>query len=36
MLEGMTYRSKWRIGLELYDRAIGNGLRFDWITFDEW
>jgi SRSO17 transposase len=34
--EGMTYRSKWQIGLELYDRAIGNGLRFDWITFDEW
>jgi SRSO17 transposase len=32
----MTYRSKWQIGLELYDRAIGNGLRFDWITFDEW
>jgi SRSO17 transposase len=21
--------------LELYDRAIGNGLRFDWLTFDE-
>jgi SRSO17 transposase len=34
--EGMTYRSKWQIGLELYDRAIGNGLRFEWITFDEW
>jgi SRSO17 transposase len=34
--EEMTYRSKWQIGLELYDRAIGNGLRFDWITFDEW
>jgi SRSO17 transposase len=34
--EGMTYRSKWQIGLELYDRAIGNGLRFHWITFDEW
>jgi SRSO17 transposase len=32
----MTYRPKWQIGLELYDRAIGNGLRFDWLTFDEW
>src|SRR5262249_38333130 len=34
--EGMMYRSKWQIGLELYDRAIGNGVCFDWITFDEW
>jgi SRSO17 transposase len=31
----MTYRPKWRIALELYDRAIANGLRFDWLTFDE-
>jgi SRSO17 transposase len=31
----MTYRPKWQIALELYDRAIGNGLRFDWLTFDE-
>ena len=34
--EEMTYRPKWEIGLELYDRAVGNGLHFDWITFDEW
>jgi SRSO17 transposase len=34
--EEMSYRSKWQIALELYDRAIGNGLHFDWITFDEW
>jgi SRSO17 transposase len=33
--EAMTYRPKWRIGLELYDRAVGNGLPFDWMTFDE-
>ena len=33
--EEMTYRPKWTIALELYDRAIGNGLRFDWTTFDE-
>ena len=33
--EGMTYRPKWRIALELHDRAIGNGLHFDWMTFDE-
>ena len=24
-----------RSRLELYDRAVGNGLRFDWLTFDE-
>jgi SRSO17 transposase len=29
------YRPKWRIALELYDRAIAKGLRFDWLTFDE-
>jgi len=33
--DSVTYRPKWRIALELYDRAIGNGLRFDWLTFDE-
>jgi SRSO17 transposase len=33
--EDMTYRPKWRIALELHDRAIGNGLRFDWLVFDE-
>ncbi len=31
----MDYRPKWQIGLELYDRAVGNGLVFDWFTFDE-
>jgi SRSO17 transposase len=31
----MTYRPKWQIALELYDRAIDNGLTFDWLTFDE-
>jgi SRSO17 transposase len=33
--DGVVYRPKWRIGLELYDRAIANGLHFDWLTFDE-
>jgi SRSO17 transposase len=32
----MSYRPKWEIALELYDRAIGNGLHFNWLTFDEW
>lgn len=31
----VVYRPKWRIALELYDRAIANGLQFDWLTFDE-
>jgi SRSO17 transposase len=31
----MIYRPKWKIALELYDRAVGNGLVFDWLTFDE-
>jgi SRSO17 transposase len=33
--EAMIHRPKWRIALELYDRARGNGLTFSWITFDE-
>jgi DDE superfamily endonuclease len=33
--DSLTYRPKWKIALELYDRARGNGLRFDWLTFDE-
>jgi SRSO17 transposase len=34
--ETMTYRPKTKIALELYDRARGNGVDFDWLTFDEW
>jgi SRSO17 transposase len=33
--EDMVYRPKWKIALELYDRATTNGLHFDWTTFDE-
>lgn len=33
--EDMFYRPKWKIALELLDRAIGNGIRYDWLTFDE-
>ncbi len=29
-----VYRPKGKIALELYDRAVANGLRFDWLTFD--
>jgi SRSO17 transposase len=31
----MVYRPKWKIALELIDRAVGQGIRFDWLTFDE-
>jgi SRSO17 transposase len=32
----VVYRPKTEIALELYDRARANGLKFDWLTFDEW
>jgi SRSO17 transposase len=31
----MRYRPKWRIALEQVDRARSNGVRLDWLTFDE-
>ena len=31
----MTYRPKWQIALELLDRAVGRGIHFEWLTFDE-
>jgi SRSO17 transposase len=31
----VVYRPKWKIALELYDRARGNSVVFDWLTFDE-
>jgi SRSO17 transposase len=34
--DDVAYRSKWQIALEQIKRAIGNGIRFDWLTFDEW
>jgi SRSO17 transposase len=33
--EDMTYRPKTEIALELYDRAVANGVRFAWLTYDE-
>jgi SRSO17 transposase len=32
----VVYRSKWKIALDLYDRAVANGVCFPWLTFDEW
>ena len=34
--EEIAYRSKWVIAIEMLKRAIANGVRFDWLTFDEW
>jgi SRSO17 transposase len=34
--ESVVYRPKYHIALELLDRAHGNGVRFGWITADEW
>jgi SRSO17 transposase len=31
----VVYRSKWRIALGQIQRALGNGVRFEWWTFDE-
>lgn len=33
--DDVVYRPKWQIALELYDRAVANGMTFDWLTVDE-
>ena len=33
--DDVVYRAKWEIALEQVQRALGNGLRFSWLTFDE-
>lgn len=33
--EELTFREKWRIALDLVKAALGNGVRFSWLTFDE-
>jgi SRSO17 transposase len=34
--DDVVYRPKTEIALELYDRARANGVKFAWLTFDEW
>lgn len=34
--DDVVYRSKYHIALEQVRRARGNGIRFAWLTFDEW
>lgn len=31
----VVHRPKWRIAIEQVESAIGNGVRFNWLTFDE-
>lgn len=31
----IVYRPKWRIAIDQVQAAVGNGVRFDWLTFDE-
>ena len=31
----VIYRPKWEIALEMLTQALGNGVRFAWLTFDE-
>ena len=33
--DDVTHRTKWRIALDQVKQAIGNGVRFEWLTFDE-
>ena len=33
--EQMVYRAKWQIALDLWARAVANGVRFEWLIFDE-
>ena len=34
--DDVVYRPKWRIALEQLARASANGLKLDWLTFDEY
>jgi len=31
----LKFRTKWRIGIDQIKQAVGNGVRFSWLTFDE-
>ena len=33
--DDVTYRAKWQIGLDQVKQAVGRGVRFAWLTFDE-
>ena len=33
--DAVVYRPKWQMALDQYHRAVANGVRFAWLTFDE-
>jgi len=33
--EALVHRPKWRIAIEQIERATAQGVKFDWVTFDE-
>lgn len=33
--EDMIYQPKWQIALKLWERAVANGIRFEWVSADE-
>ena len=33
--DALVHRTKWRIGIDQLESAIGHGVRLDWVTFDE-
>jgi len=33
--DAITYRAKWKIGIEQIERVMAQGLRFDYVSFDE-
>lgn len=33
--DDVVYRPKWKIALEQHERAVGRGIHFRWLTFDE-
>jgi SRSO17 transposase len=33
--DDVVYRPKWQMALDQYRRAVANGVRFAWLTFDE-
>lgn len=33
--DDIVYKPKWQLSIDQVKRAMGNGIRFDWITFDE-
>ena len=35
IVERLRYRPKWRIALAMYQRAVANGVRFEWLSLNE-